>query len=208
MLYASLRSINVFTCLCTDCIKSYVLGKLLFIVILLKSSWSFVCQDEAHKQSLVNWLLIATLSGKSWRLIGCSATLAHTRPDCEFRAPPRSAAWNSLLIVELPDVFLSISIWMKMNFLFTWSRAGSSFWWLFQKIADTCFHAWNRFQLDRLVEVLRDSPCRHSHRWCFSQSVLSNELAFSSREYMWCESWCSPIVLGVSICLLWMILLY
>ena len=69
ILYESLRSINIFTCRCIDCVKSCVLGKLLFIAILLKSSWFFAGQDEAHKQSLVNWLQIATLSGESWKFL-------------------------------------------------------------------------------------------------------------------------------------------
>ena len=43
-LCASLRSISVFTCRCTDCIKSCVHGKLLSIAILLKSSQSFLSQ--------------------------------------------------------------------------------------------------------------------------------------------------------------------
>ena len=69
ILYASVRSINIFTCGCTGCIRSCVLGKLSFIAILRKSSWSFVSQDEAHKQSPVNWLQIAALSGEFWRLV-------------------------------------------------------------------------------------------------------------------------------------------
>ena len=74
-LYASLRSISACTCSCTDCIKSCVLGKLLIIAIRLKSSWFFVSRDEAHKQSLVNCLKIATLR-ESWILVWYSPNLA------------------------------------------------------------------------------------------------------------------------------------
>ena len=49
---------------------------------------------------------------------------------------------------------------------------------------DTVLLAWSRLQLCILVGVLRDSLWRHSWRWCSSQSVLSNELAFVTRMLM------------------------
>ena len=68
ILYASLR-ISVPTCRCTDCIKSCVLGKLLFIAIRWwTSSRSLLGHTEAHKPSLVKWLQVAPLSGKPWGL--------------------------------------------------------------------------------------------------------------------------------------------
>ena len=48
---------------------------------------------------------------------------------------------------------------------------------MFQDFTDTVLHAWSRFQLCALVEVLRDSPCRHSCRQFSLQSLMCNELA-------------------------------
>ena len=149
------------------------------LVFLRNVCSSLVSQDEGHKQSLVNWLQIATLSGKSWRLIRNSPNLTHKLLNTWL--------WNSCSlcalrleicrIVELADVIFSISIWMNMNFLFTW-RIFCSNWSLMlqplpvdqslmlltscgsliQNLAGTGFHAWSRLQLDILVEVLRDCP--------------------------------------------------
>ena len=130
--YASLRSINIIFVVAHPVSNLLFLGSFCSSPFFLKSSWFFVSQDAAHKQSLVNWLQIATLSG----------------------------------------AFFSISMWVKMNFLFTCrifcsnrsSMLRALSWWLLQNLADTSFHAWSRFQLSILVKVLRYGPCRHSCR--------------------------------------------
>ena len=109
MLYASVRSVTVFTCRCTDCIKYCVLGKLLSIATLEKSSCPFVSQDEAHEKSLVHWLQIATFSVKSCTFVESLPHLApilsnrgpahlqnlvnaHVRPKCLHRSPSNTCS--------------------------------------------------------------------------------------------------------------------
>ena len=53
----------------------------------------------------------------------------------------------------------------------------SPLWSMIQDLTGTVLQAWSRFQLCTLVEVLRDSPCRHSCRQFSSQSLMCNELA-------------------------------
>ena len=48
---------------------------------------------------------------------------------------------------------------------------------MFQDLTDTVLQAWSRFQLCTVVEILRDSPCRHSCRQFSPHSLLCNELA-------------------------------
>ena len=129
MLYASLRSISVFTCRCTDCIKYCVLGKLLFndihlrvCVILCQSRWSpyAVARELAPNCNVEHEILkIGRIFAKS-----CTSTLQCLIVKFVLTLALRLEILDR--IVELPDVLFSISVWMKMNFLFTWRIFRSS----------------------------------------------------------------------------------
>ena len=92
------RSISVFICRCTHCIKYCVLRKRLYIAILLKSSLFLVSHKMKPKQWLQSWFQIATLSGHSWTF-EWSMNQSCTNPAqdliVKIRGPPRSVAWKS-----------------------------------------------------------------------------------------------------------------
>ena len=85
---------------------------------------------------------------------------------------------RTLILIILRDrwtswCIFSISVWLNINFLFTWmifcrnlspGAWCSSLFQLPRAWCDTSLHVWSRLQPCIPVEVLRDSPCWHSFR--------------------------------------------
>ena len=78
---------------------------------------------KPKKQSLVNRLQILTLSWKSWRLVGSLANLAQMLHNTWLQNSCSSSVCGLKFIAGSSNFLmfiLFISIWTKMNFLFTW----------------------------------------------------------------------------------------
>ena len=148
----------------------------------LEFSWFGVNHDESLEQSPVNWLHVSRVCGyvenvahilfHTWLWNSCSSSssglkffkrssnfLMYFYPsvldddDDDFFKKTKflwQAVARSLILKLLPLV------WSLMIL--------TSFCPLFQNQVDTDFHAWSHFQLETLVEVLRDCPRRYSYR--------------------------------------------
>ena len=97
-LCASLRSISVCTCRCTDCVKSCVLGKLLFISVRLESSSANMKPTSSR---WVNRLQIAFfwVENRAGPSVECFSILHEccAVPSCRIPVPPHSEAESVLL---------------------------------------------------------------------------------------------------------------
>ena len=112
MLCASLRSVRVFTCRCTDCIKSCVLGKLLFIAI-FRVFVAVACELAQHCNVERDILKIARIFTNI-----CSFVVQYltVKSSC-FSLALRLKGLHKM--AELSDVLFANSIWTKMIFLST-----------------------------------------------------------------------------------------
>ena len=180
MLYASLHSISIFTCRCADCIKSCVLGRLCASHIFMKSSGSFVCQDEVHKAVARELAPSLNVEGdilEIGRLFTKSCTITVQILDCKFRAPPRSAYWNSFQDRWTSWHTFSVNFLVEHELCFRLQEVARSLMllassrWLFQNLADSSFHAWSHLLLDFLV-VLAVRPQQWTS-FCFALADLA-----------------------------------